>query len=419
MAIDLGNIPSGTPPSPAEQLQIRKAIGVGTTDAPTFLAQTLTGQSLTGTQATSLIDLNATWNTDGNPSLIYARVTTTNANNAAKLLDLGTSSQGQVFSVNRYGGVASADSVSVASGSHMSGTTVGVGPAGRFGFSSNTGNSSGFVFSTGLYQDDPGILAQRNGTAKQALRVYNTIAGADSQFGGLTWLDNTNELQLSTGQTGAGAAQPLCLRGQGGLNFRIGGAPGTLTWQMTTAGHWLAATDNTYDIGASGARPKSLYLGSSLLIGSAVVYVAGGAVVARGSSGAGGLEIQGVGATQGARLDFYQRVKITPQEDGVLSLQNNASSDFNRIQLGSTADTHPAIARDGAGVKFTGAATGLTSWIKVPAVAVSALPLAATAGVGARSFVDDALSPVFGSAVTGGGAVTVPVYSTGSAWNVG
>ena len=100
-------------------------------------------------------------------------------------------------------------------------------------------------------------------------------------------------------------------------------------------------------------------------------------------------------------------------------LQNAAQNDFNRLQLGSTADTHPAIARDGAGIKITGAATGLTSWIKVPAVAVSALPLAATAGVGARSFVNDALSPVFGSAVTGGGAVTVPVYSTGSAWNVG
>jgi hypothetical protein len=33
--------------------------------------------------------------------------------------------------------------------------------------------------------------------------------------------------------------------------------------------------------------------------------------------------------------------------------------------------------------------------------------------------VNDALTPVFGSAVTGGGAVNVPVYSTGSAWNVG
>ena len=55
----------------------------------------------------------------------------------------------------------------------------------------------------------------------------------------------------------------------------------------------------------------------------------------------------------------------------------------------------------------------------MPPVAVSALPAAATAGAGARAFVNDASAPTFGSAVTGGGTVLVPVYSTGSAWNVG
>jgi hypothetical protein len=50
---------------------------------------------------------------------------------------------------------------------------------------------------------------------------------------------------------------------------------------------------------------------------------------------------------------------------------------------------------------------------------VATLPSASTVGVGARAFVTDALAPVFGSAVVTGGAVPVPVYSTGSAWNVG
>jgi hypothetical protein len=89
------------------------------------------------------------------------------------------------------------------------------------------------------------------------------------------------------------------------------------------------------------------------------------------------------------------------------------------MRFGGTTNSFPAIARDGAGIKFTGAAAGSTAWIKVPPVAVSALPLAATAGAGARAFVNDALAPTFGSAVTGGGAVLVPVYSDGSAWNVG
>jgi len=59
------------------------------------------------------------------------------------------------------------------------------------------------------------------------------------------------------------------------------------------------------------------------------------------------------------------------------------------------------------------------SWIRMAVVTVATLPAAATAGAGARMMVSDASVPVFGSAVVGGGAVTVPVYSDGAAWNVG
>ena len=50
---------------------------------------------------------------------------------------------------------------------------------------------------------------------------------------------------------------------------------------------------------------------------------------------------------------------------------------------------------------------------------VAALPAAATAGAGSRCHVSDALGPVFGTAVAGGGAVSVPVYSDGANWIVG
>ena len=61
----------------------------------------------------------------------------------------------------------------------------------------------------------------------------------------------------------------------------------------------------------------------------------------------------------------------------------------------------------------------MASWIGMAVTTVAALPAAATAGAGARMMVSDALAPVFGSAVAGSGAETVPVYSTGAAWNVG
>jgi len=50
---------------------------------------------------------------------------------------------------------------------------------------------------------------------------------------------------------------------------------------------------------------------------------------------------------------------------------------------------------------------------------VATLPSASTSGVGARSFVTDALAPTFGSTVVTGGAIAVPVYSDGTNWKVG
>ena len=167
---------------------------------------------------------------------------------------------------------------------------------------------------------------------------------------------------------------------------------GSANWILQSGGHLLAGTDNTYDIGAIGAnRPRNVYVGGQLRIASDLFV-------------SGNTQLAGI-FTFGA---------ATP-----LRLSDGTGSDFSRLQLGGTADTFPAIARDGAGIKFTGAAAGSTSWIKVPPVAVGSLPLAATAGAGARAFVNDASAPVFGTAVAGGGAVAVPVYSTGAAWCVG
>lgn len=50
---------------------------------------------------------------------------------------------------------------------------------------------------------------------------------------------------------------------------------------------------------------------------------------------------------------------------------------------------------------------------------VSNLPSASAVTAGTRDFVSDASAPTFGSTVSGGGAVKVPVYSDGSAWKVG
>ncbi len=84
--------------------------------------------------------------------------------------------------------------------------------------------------------------------------------------------------------------------------------------------------------------------------------------------------------------------------------------------ISGTMDT--ILSRKAAGIlKVSSASTG--GVINFDPVAVASLPAAATAGAGARGFVTDALTPVYGSTVTGGGAVKVPVYSDGTNWIVG
>jgi len=50
---------------------------------------------------------------------------------------------------------------------------------------------------------------------------------------------------------------------------------------------------------------------------------------------------------------------------------------------------------------------------------VANLPTASTTYTGVRTFVSDSTTTTFGAAVTGGGSNTVPVYCTGTSWNVG
>ena len=50
---------------------------------------------------------------------------------------------------------------------------------------------------------------------------------------------------------------------------------------------------------------------------------------------------------------------------------------------------------------------------------VATLASAATAGSGARAFVNDATATTFASIVAGGGANPVPIYSDGTNWRIG
>ena len=396
----------------------RTNIGLGTASTPTFANLTLTSPSLS---SSAPVTISQTWNAVGQTfkALVVNAAGTSGTNSASGslLLDLQVNTVSKA-SFNKDGSLTIGGGnisdgglgflfkgLGVGSffvGQNGAGTgAVAMGSGSSFGFSS-LGTPTGLTLDTILVRDGAAnTLALRNGAAAQTFRVYNTYTDASNfERGFMRW--GSSILQIGAEGAGSGANRTVGIYVNGSNYFGVGGIQSPI-WNVVAAGHLQSGTDNTYDIGASGTnRPRDIYAGTSVRAGNRLY------------AGNGGVEI-------GNTAYFYwgNRSMISSPADSLILFQNVANTDFNRLQLGGTTDAFPAIARDGAGIKFTGAAAGSTAWIKVPPVAVSALPLAATAGAGARAFVNDALAPTFGSAVTGGGSGLVPVYSDGSAWNVG
>jgi hypothetical protein len=275
--------------STADAATLRSAIGVGRADAPTFLAQTLTGQSLTSSQSTNLLDLATTWDTVGTPTGIKLDVINTNSNPAALLMDLQVSG-GTKFKVAKGGsfsfraGNTFADISSDGVGRILMNPTA---PNGvRISGDLHIGTAD-----VVLIQDASGILAQRNGTAKQALRVYNTNLSTAPEWAEFDWITSGvgNTLRIGTNLSGTGGARPI--------EFVVGGV---VRWTIATSGN-------------------ATFTGG-LTIGSSAAFA------------------------------FSGRVLFSAPSVGVYLLQNNTQDDFNRLQLGGTTSAFPAIKRNGTGI---------------------------------------------------------------------
>lgn len=117
-------------------------------------------------------------------------------------------------------------------------------------------------------------------------------------------------------------------------------------------------------------------------------------------------------AVRDAANTFAQRNGVNAQEHRWYNTFTDASN-YERMSLAWSSNV--------AIMKPQNAGTG-SARLFVPvtgATVVASLPSAATMGAGARSFVTDALTPVFGATVANGGAAKVPVVSDGTNWLVG
>lgn len=190
-----------------------------------------------------------------------------------------------------------------------------------------------------LHRDAANTLALRNGTNLQRLNVYATYTDASNYELGSISFTGSNVLSIGTASAGTGSARNMlvgtnAVGGAGAPNngalllqgdrvdFYTTSGVGNLAWRMSNAGHFIAPTDNTYDIGASGAtRPRNFYLaglfttaGSISLASNSQVYWAGRSV-------------------------------FESPADGNILFKNQAQTSFGLLQFGGTTSSFPALKR--------------------------------------------------------------------------
>ena len=152
-------------------------------------------------------------------------------------------------------------------------------------------NASLSLGTSEVLQEAANTLAQRNGVNAQTFRLYNTFTDASNyERGFMRW--NTNVLEIGTEKAGTGSAR--------NLQFLVDGSA-RLNYGVSASGEWT-------------------FVGSVNTNGSF-------------TSGAGfGFAVSG-------------RSIIKSPATGVVTLFNSGENDFNRLQLGGTTSSFPALKR--------------------------------------------------------------------------
>lgn len=124
----------------------------------------------------------------------------------------------------------------------------------------------------------------------------------------------------------------------------------------------------------------------------------------------------------GTSYTITGRGYYTYSADGVATLYDSALTSFNRLQLGGTTSSFPSIKRNAAAINFrladdsadadiTAARVISTNIVRLKGYTVATLPAGTQ---GDCAFASDTLTPVYGEAAVGGGAVVSKVFYNGT-----
>lgn len=276
-----------------------------------------------------------------------------------------------------------------------------LGSTGSYNWSSTT--DAAVTPDLSLFRDAANTLAQRNSTTAQKFNIYSTYTDASNYQRGIidAGVRTANMFTLAADNLGTGPAMGL----QFGVALTAGGGVTSIA-NFNTSGHFLWNTDNTYDIGASGAtRPRNIYV--------AAISTSGTRFESGTTGSNGGLHV--IGSSW-----------LTASANGNWTMWNNGQTDFGILQFGGTTNVFPALARIGTGLQFQtadGATTG--TWYKSTVLTLASLSAsvisAVSAGSGGMAFVTDltTASFVLNTTAAGGGSLAGPVFSDGTQWRAG
>lgn len=174
---------------------------------PSAGALSLSGQSLTGSSANSVLDLSATWNTTGAPTAIKLNITNTASSSSSLLMDLQTGGTSR-FRINRSGDIV---------------WTTGLlrwGGSGYLKFEDAGGDPRWRFDNTGIHAERATLNIYASGTdgsigfeTYPSIAVYNAI--------GVLYTDNSNAGMRLRYRSGGSTLEGARLTSVG--NFKIGG----------------------------------------------------------------------------------------------------------------------------------------------------------------------------------------------------
>jgi len=232
----------------------------------------LSGYSLTGSNAQSMLDLAGTWNTTGTPTALKLNVTDTASNAASLLMDLQVGGVSQ-FSVRKdglvnFGGETKVDQ----NGTVFLGTTTSMAQGGG-NFSLGTYNNAVHLRSTwafswsptdsnsptqdlALFRDAANTLAQRNGVNAQTLRVYNTftsstnfqrlaVTSATTTLSALSGASVTATALIPAGAVVVGVTTRVSTEITGATGYQVGTVADPDRWGDITGVAVGTTSDNT------------------------------------------------------------------------------------------------------------------------------------------------------------------------------